>query len=59
MAIESMLPNKMKRHLETVRRNLVNKPRDYSVSKLKATAQQKHIFTKQQATIPSKALLSS
>ncbi|XP_060878351.1 protein FAM200A-like [Metopolophium dirhodum] len=58
MAVESMLPNKMKRHLETVHGNLVNKPRDYFVSKLKAMAQQKHIFTKQ-ATIPSKALLSS
>lgn len=58
MAVESMLPNKMKRHLETVHGNLVNKPRDYFVSKLKAMAQQKHIFTKQ-ATIPSNALLSS
>jgi len=51
---ESMLSNKMKRHLKTVRGNLVNKPRDYFVSKLKSIAQQKHILTKQ-ATIPSKA----
>jgi hypothetical protein len=58
MALESMIPNKMKRHLETNHRNLVNKPRDYFVSKLKVMALQKHIFTKQ-ATIPSKTLRSS
>lgn len=36
----------------------MNKPHDYFASKLKAMAQQKHIFTKK-ATIPSKALLAS
>jgi zinc finger BED domain-containing protein 5/7/8/9 len=58
MAVESMLPNKMKRHLETIHANFANKSREYFVSKLKAMTQQKNIFTKQ-ATIPSKALLSS
>jgi hypothetical protein len=58
MALECMLPNKMKRHLETNHEYLVNKTHDYFASKLKAMAQKKHIFSKQ-VTIPSKALLST
>lgn len=58
LAAESMLPNKMKRHLEAVHGNLLNKPREYFSSKLKEMAQQQATFTKQ-ATIPRKALLSS
>lgn len=58
MAVEIMLPNKMKHHLKTVHANLANKPREYFVSKFKSNDSTKNIFTKQ-ATVPSKALLSS
>jgi len=58
MAVESMLPNKMKRHLETVHQTLKNKPRTYFESKLKAMREQKITFAKH-AKIPSKALLAS
>jgi len=29
MVVEGMLPNKMKRHMETFHENLANKPREY------------------------------
>jgi hypothetical protein len=58
MAVETMLPNKMKRHLETVHQTLKNKPRTYFESKLKAMREQKTTFAKH-AKIPSKALLAS
>lgn len=58
LATESMLPNKMKRHLESNHGSLVNKPREYFSRKLKEMTEQKTTFTKQ-ATIPTKALLSS
>jgi len=58
MAVETMLPNKMKRHLETVHETLKNKPRTYFESKLKAMREQNTTFAKH-AKIPSKALLAS
>jgi len=58
MAVESMLPNKMNRHLETVHQILKHKPRTYFKSKLKAMREQKTTFAKH-AKIPSKALLAS
>lgn len=58
LAAESMLPNKLQRHLETVHSSLVGKPRDYFSRKLQEMREQKTHFRKQ-ATIPSKALLAS
>jgi len=57
VAVESMLPNKMKRYLETVHETLINKPRTYFESKLKPMREQKTTFAKH-AKIPSKALLA-
>jgi len=56
MVVESMVPNKMKRHLETVHETVKNKP--YFESKLKAMREQKTAFAKH-AKIPSEALLAS
>lgn len=58
MAVGSMLSNKMKRHLETVHATLINKPRTYFESKLKAMRDQKTTFANH-AMIPSKILLAS
>lgn len=52
MAIESILTNKMKRHLKTIHGTLMNKLLAYFESKLKATRGQKSTFSKL-ATIPS------
>ena len=58
LSSEIILPNKMKRHLETNHGSLVNKPRELFSRKLKEMIVQQTTFTKQ-AKLPQKALLSS
>ncbi|XP_078503445.1 zinc finger BED domain-containing protein 5-like [Lissotriton helveticus] len=55
LAVESMLPSKLKRHLESLHPNVVGKPREFFLRKAKL---QKSTFSKQ-AKINSNALLSS
>jgi hypothetical protein len=55
---ECMLPNKLKRHLETTHPNVVSTSLDYFSRKLKELNQQKGSFYKQ-ASIPSNDLLAS
>lgn len=57
MAVESMLPNEMKRHMETVHGTSINKPRTHFESKLKTMREQNLTFAKH--AIPSKALILS
>ncbi|XP_067129334.1 SCAN domain-containing protein 3-like, partial [Centruroides vittatus] len=58
LAAESMLPNKLKRHLETSRSNLLGKPRDFFARKLQELKHQPTSLISS-ASIPSKALLAS
>jgi hypothetical protein len=55
---EGIVPNKLKRLLETTNPSEVSKSRDYFSRKLKEFNQQKGSFYKQ-ASIPSNALLVS
>lgn len=58
LAAESMLPNKLKRHLETNHSSLQGKPRDFFARKLRELKHQStSLFSR--ASIPSKALLAS
>lgn len=58
LAADSMIPNKLKRHLETNHPSLMNKQRNYFVQKLKEMNQQQVTF-KKQVTVPEKSLLAS
>lgn len=57
-APESMVPSKLKRHLQTSHATEVTKSRDYFARKLRELNQQKASFTKH-ASVPSNALLAS
>ncbi|GFU91573.1 protein FAM200B [Trichonephila clavipes] len=54
LAADSMKPNKLKRHFET----LINKPREFFESKLKSYGKQKTFF-KKTLSVNEKALLTS
>ncbi|XP_063813110.1 SCAN domain-containing protein 3-like [Pseudophryne corroboree] len=58
LSAESMIPSKLRRHLETNHPNMAKKPRDFFSRKLKELKGQKGTFFKQ-ASIPSNALLAS
>lgn len=58
LAADSMVPNKLKRHLETTHSTLMNKSRDYFVRQLAKLEKQFSSFVKQ-TNVPSKALLAS
>lgn len=58
LALESMLPSKLKRHLESLHPNVVGKPREFFVRKVAEAKLQKSTFSKQ-TKINSNALLSS
>lgn len=58
LAADSMKPNKLQRHLETLHREYVNKPRDFFVEKLRLFKKQKSSFHKVLA-VNEKALLAS
>lgn len=58
LAAESMLPNKLKSHLETTHCHLQGKPRDFFVRKLgELRRQSTALFSR--ASVPAKALLAS
>ncbi|XP_069083616.1 zinc finger BED domain-containing protein 5-like [Pleurodeles waltl] len=57
-ALESMLPSKLKRHLESLHPNVVGKPREFFQRKLTEAKLQKTTFSKQ-AKVNSNTLLSS
>jgi hypothetical protein len=54
-----MLPRKLKRHLESVYKSDLDKPRDYLCRKLSQIKEQKALFASKQATISNKFLLVS
>ncbi|XP_078537946.1 zinc finger BED domain-containing protein 5-like [Lissotriton helveticus] len=58
LALESMLPSKLKRHLESLHPNVVGKPREFFVRKVAEAKLQKSSFSKQ-TKMNSNALLSS
>ena len=58
LAADSMVPNKLKRHLEISHSTLNNKSRDYFVRQLAKLEKQSSSFVKQ-TSVPSKALLAS
>jgi hypothetical protein len=58
LALECMLPSKLRHHLETTHPSIVSKSHDYFNRKLKELNQQNGSFYKQ-ASIPSNALLAS
>lgn len=58
LAVENMLPSKLKRHLETIHPTMVGKSREFFTRKLQNVQKQKNVLT-QQASIPGNALLSS
>lgn len=58
LAVESMLPNKLKRHLETTHSHLQGKPRDFFVRKLRELKHQSTALLSR-ASVPTKALLAS
>ncbi|XP_075034451.1 zinc finger BED domain-containing protein 5-like [Mixophyes fleayi] len=58
LSSESMIPSKLKRHLETNHPDMANKSRDYFIRRLKELKDQKGTFFKQ-ASIPTNALLAS
>ncbi|CAK1599035.1 unnamed protein product [Parnassius mnemosyne] len=53
-----MLPNKLKRHLETTHSNLQGKPRDFFVRKLRELKHQSTALLSK-VSVPTKALLAS
>lgn len=58
LAAESMLPNKLKRHLETTHSHLRGKPRDFFVRKSRELKHQSTALLSR-ASVPTKALLAS
>jgi hypothetical protein len=54
-----MLPSKLKRHLESVHKSDLDKPREYFCRKLSQIKEQKALFASKQATIWNKGLLVS
>ncbi|XP_075048007.1 zinc finger BED domain-containing protein 5-like [Mixophyes fleayi] len=58
LSSESMIPSKLKRHLETNHPDMANKSRDYFIRRLKELKDQKGTFFKQ-ASIPTNALIAS
>ncbi|XP_072400651.1 protein FAM200B-like [Diabrotica undecimpunctata] len=58
LAAKSMLPNKLKRHLESTHSHLQGKPRDFFVRKLRELKYQTTALVSR-ASIPTKALLAS
>jgi len=58
LALECMLPSKLKRHLEASHKYTIGKPRDYFIRKLKELKQEKNTFFKN-ASIPTNALIAS
>ncbi|XP_045483145.1 zinc finger BED domain-containing protein 5-like [Harmonia axyridis] len=58
LSSESMLPSKLKRHLETIHPTMVAKSRDFFHRKLQNLKKTKNVFT-QQASVPNNALLAS
>lgn len=58
LAAESMKPNKLKRHLETLHSEYVNKSRQFFESKLKSYEKQKLVF-KNTLSVNEQALLAS
>ncbi|XP_063902632.1 zinc finger BED domain-containing protein 5-like [Zophobas morio] len=58
LAADSMKPNKLKRHLETLHSEYVNKPRQFFELKLKSFEKQKTFF-KKSLSVHEKALLAS
>ncbi|GFW47902.1 SCAN domain-containing protein 3 [Trichonephila clavipes] len=58
LAADSMKPNKLKRHFETLHGEYINKPREFFESKLKSYGKQK-TFLKKTLSVNEKALLTS
>ncbi|GFV11239.1 SCAN domain-containing protein 3 [Trichonephila clavipes] len=58
LAADSMKPNKLKRHFETLHGENINKPREFFESKLKSYGKQKTFF-KKTLSVNEKALLTS
>lgn len=58
LAADSMKPNKLKRHLETLHSEYVNKPREFFELKLKSYEKQKSFF-KETLSVNKKALIAS
>lgn len=58
LAADSMKPNKLKRHLETLHSEYVNKPREFFELKLKSYEKQKSLF-KKTLSVNEKALIAS
>ncbi|GFU56842.1 SCAN domain-containing protein 3 [Trichonephila clavipes] len=58
LAADSMKPNKLKRHFETLHGEYINKPREFFESKLKSYGKQKTFF-KKILSVNEKALLTS
>ena len=58
LAAESILPNKLKRHLESTHSHLKSKPRDFFVRKLRELKHQSTVLVSR-ASVPIKALLAS
>lgn len=58
LSVESMLPSKLKRHLETVHPNLIGKPREFFQRKQTEAVKQKAFFSKH-SKANSDALLAS
>ncbi|GFW88501.1 protein FAM200B [Trichonephila clavipes] len=58
LAADSMKPNKLKRHFETLHGEYINKPRELFESKLKSYGNKKH-FKKKTLSVNEKALLTS
>uniref|UniRef100_A0A1B6ISX9 Uncharacterized protein n=1 Tax=Homalodisca liturata TaxID=320908 RepID=A0A1B6ISX9_9HEMI len=58
LSVESMLPSKLKRHLETVHSNLIGKPREFFIRKKTEAVKQKSSFSKH-SKANSDALLAS
>ncbi|GFX36237.1 protein FAM200B [Trichonephila clavipes] len=60
LAADSMKPNKLKRHFETLHREYINKPREFFESKLKSyEKQKKKTFKKKTLSVNEKALFTS
>ncbi|GFU71169.1 protein FAM200B [Trichonephila clavipes] len=58
LAADSMKPNKLRRHFETLHGEYINKPREFFESKLKSYEKQK-TFLKKTLSVNEKALLTS
>lgn len=58
LATDSMKPNKLKRHMETLHSEYVNKPREFFEFKLKSYKKQKSLF-KETLSVNKKALIAS